>query len=226
MACRLLKRIEKTTTVGNHGKSFLLVERAVCGYTSQRTDRGGKIFFPCNMLTTRLFSTVTFRLAPMLLVVACVQPLILHSLDGERLDGRWRQGREGSRVVQVSGADGEVLIGRLKPVPRKVFFENYQKTFGGGTIAADGPDFSMLGNAFVGFFGNSRSLTDAAYGENYNRASGKTVNVVKGPLFFWVGSLEGDRRTIMQCFLIGSSTTSHGLGRCKGRTGKEFTVEF
>jgi hypothetical protein len=172
------------------------------------------------------FSETILRLAPALFFAACVQPLTLHSLDGEKLSGRWRLAREGSRLIQVFGADGEVLVGALKPVPRKTFFEDYQKAFGGGTIDADGPDWFEAGDVFVGFLGNSRSLADVAYGENYNQACGKPIHVVKGPLFFWTGSLEGDRRTIMQCFLIGSSTSSHGLGRCKGRTGKEFTVEF
>lgn len=169
---------------------------------------------------------IAFQTAVALFLTACVQPLTLHSLDGERLDGRWRFAREGRGLIQVSGGDGEVLVGALHPVSRKTFFDRYQKTFGGGTIDADGPDLSQVGDAFVGFLGNSRALVDVAYGENYNQASGKTLNVVKGPLFFWTGTLEGDRRTTMQCFLIGSSTTGHGLGRCKGRTGKEFTVEF
>jgi len=169
---------------------------------------------------------IAFQTAVALFLTACVQPLTLHSLDGERLDGRWRFAREGRGLIQVSGGDGEVLVGALHPVSRKTFFDRYQKTFGGGTIDADGPALSQVGDAFVGFLGNSRALVDVAYGENYNQASGKTLNVVKGPLFFWTGTLEGDRRTTMQCFLIGSSTTGHGLGRCKGRTGKEFTVEF
>lgn len=179
-----------------------------------------------DLRTVDFLSRTALRLLPVLLLVACVQPLTMHSLDGERLDGQWRFAREGSTLLQVAGADGEVLVGALKPVPRKIFFDNYQKTFGGGTIDADGPDLSELGNAFVGLLGNFRSLADVAYGENYNQASGKTIHVVKGPLFFWTGSLEGDKRTTMQCFLIGSSTTGHGLGRCKGRKGKEFTVEF
>jgi hypothetical protein len=164
--------------------------------------------------------------APAILLAACAQPLTLHSLDGERLAGRWRFAREGSGLIQVFGADGEVLVGAFKAVPRRLFFEGYQKTFGGGSIDADTADLTEIGDAFIGFLGNSRSLVDVAYGENYNQQSGRTFSVVKGPLFFWTGSLEGDRRTTMQCFLIGSSTTGHGLGRCKGRRGKEFTVEF
>ena len=150
----------------------------------------------------------------------------MHSLDGERLDGRWRFAREGTGLIQVMGSEGEVLVGAFKPVPRRMFFESYQKTFGGGSIDADGPDLSEFGNVFGGLLGNSSSLADVAYGENYNQGSGKPLHVVKGPLFFWTASLQGDRRTTMQCFLIGSSSTGHGLGRCKDRTGKEFTVEF
>lgn len=164
--------------------------------------------------------------APMFLLAACVQPLTMHSLDGERLDGRWRFAREGTGIIQVDGTDGELLVGTFMPVPRRAFFENYQKTFGGGSIDADGADVSEFGNVFGGFLGNPNSLSDVAYGENYNQASGKPLHIVKGPLFYWTANLQGDRRTTMQCFLIGSSSTGHGLGRCKGRTGKEFTVEF
>jgi hypothetical protein len=171
-----------------------------------------------------LFKIVS-RFAPAIFLAACVQPLTMYARDGERLDGRWRLAREGTGLVQVFGADGEVLVGAFKPVPRRLFFAGYQKTFGGGTIDADGPDLSEFGNVFVGFLGNSSSLADVAYGENYNQASGAALHV-KGPLFYWMANLEGDRRTIMQCFLIGSSATGHGLGRCKGRMGKEFTVEF
>jgi hypothetical protein len=165
-------------------------------------------------------------ITPAILLTACVQPLTMHSLDGEKLDGRWRFAREGAGLIQVMGSDGEVLVGAFKPVPRRMFFEGYQKTFGGGSIDADGPDLSEFGNVFGGLLGNSSSLADVAYGENYNQDSGKPLHVVKGPLFYWTASLQGDRRTTMQCFLIGSSSTGHGLGRCKGRTGKEFTVEF
>jgi hypothetical protein len=49
---------------------------------------------------------------------------------------------------------------------------------------------------------------------------------VRGPLLYWTANLQGDKRTMMRCFLIGSSSTGRGLGRCKGRTGKEYTVEF
>ncbi len=157
---------------------------------------------------------------------SCVNRLSMHSLDGERLDGKWRQAREGSGLIQVAGSAGEMLVGSFKPVPREFFFESYQKTFGGGTIDADGPDVSEFGNAFAGMLGTSSTLADVAYGENYNIASGKTTHVVMGPLFYWMASLRGDKRTTMQCFLIGSSYTGHGLGRCKGDAGKEYTLEF
>jgi hypothetical protein len=150
----------------------------------------------------------------------------MHALDGERLDGRWRHAREGKGVVQVHATGGEVLVGTLQPVPRRAFFEDYQKIFGGGTINADIPDLSEFGNPFAGMFGNSTVLVDTAYGENFNAALGKNVHVVKGPLFYWTAYLQGDKRTTMQCFLIGSSYTGHGLGRCKGAEGKEYTVEF
>ena len=160
-------------------------------------------------------------------VTACTHPVTMHSRDGERLDGRWRFAREGSGLIQVIAGDGEVLVGAFKPVPRNIFFENYQNTFGNGSIDADVPDLFAYGNVFGGFmFGGSSTLVDVAYGENYNSSAGESFQSVRGPLFYWTASLQGDRRTIMQCFLIGSSVTAHGLGRCKGRTGKEYTVEF
>lgn len=162
----------------------------------------------------------------LMILSSCVNHLTMHSLDGERLDGRWRLAREGNGLIQVAGSAGEVLIGTFKPVPRGIFFEDYQKIFGDGTIDADGPDLSEFGNAFAGMFGNSSTLADVAYGENYDTASGKPAHVVTGPLFYWMASLRGDKRTTMQCFLIGSSYTGHGLGRCKGDAGKEYTLEF
>jgi hypothetical protein len=171
---------------------------------------------------------IRFAVVTMVLVClnACTHSLTMHSHDGERLDGRWRFAREGTGLIQVMATDGEVLVGAFKPVPRRTFFQNYQDTFGGGSIDADGPDLFAYGNVFSGLLNSSSTLVDVAYGENYNKSSGESIQVVKGPLLYWTASLLGDRRTIMQCFLIGSSSTGHGLGRCKGRTGKEYTVEF
>ena len=150
----------------------------------------------------------------------------MHSKSGERLDGRWRFAREGSGLMQVLGLDGEVLVGTFKPVSRGDFFANYQKVFGAGSIDADGPDLSTYGSGFWALVGSSNALADAAYGENYNRAAGKSPQVISGPLFYWTAKLQGDKRTVMQCFLIGSSYTGHGLGRCKGAESQEYTVEF
>jgi hypothetical protein len=161
-----------------------------------------------------------------LLLTSCAYPVTMHSLDGERLDGRWRHAREGTGLVQISGRAGERLAGTFQPVPRRVFFEDYQKTFGGDTIDADGPDLSAFGNPFGGLLGNSTTLADIARGENYDAASGKSPFVAMGPLLFWTAHLQGDKQTTMQCFLIGSSYTGHGFGRCKAATGKEYTVEF
>lgn len=160
-------------------------------------------------------------------LTACTQSLTMHSRDGEKLDGRWRFAREGTGLIQVVAADGEVLVGAFQPVPRRTFFENYQSTFGGGSIDSDVPDLFAHGNVFGGLLlGGSSTLVDVAYGENFNRSAGESFQAVRGPLLYWTASLQGDRRTIMRCFLIGSSSTGHGLGRCKGRTGKEYTVEF
>ena len=157
--------------------------------------------------------SVMFFIGALIILNSCVNQLTMHARDGERLDGKWRFAREGSGLIEVEGSAGELLVGTFSPVPRHIFFADYQKTFGGGTIDADGPDVSAFGNAF------------AAYGEDYNSAAGKSV-MVTGPLFFWTANLQGDKRTTMHCFLIGSSYTGRGLGRCKGASGKEYTVQF
>lgn len=169
-----------------------------------------------------------FRALPLtsaLLLSACTNHLTMYARDGEKLDGKWRFGREGGGLIQVAGTAGEVLVGTFNAVPRKTFLEDYQKTFGGGTIDTDGPDVSAFGNPFAGMLGSSNVLLDAAHGESYNSAAGKSMQTVTGPLFYWTANLRGDKRTTMQCFLIGSSYTGRGLGRCKGGD-KEYTVEF
>lgn len=128
--------------------------------------------------------------------------------------------------MQVFGTDGEILIGTFRPVARREFLSNYQKTFGTGSIDAEGPELSTYGNGFWASLGSANALTDVAHGENYNGTSGTSRQIVSGPLFYWTASLQGDKRTVMQCFLIGSSYTGHGLGRCKGAESKEYTVEF
>ena len=161
-----------------------------------------------------------------LLLCSCVHRLTLHSRDGEKLNGRWRFGREGSGLIQVFAGDGEVLIGALDAVARRSFFERYQETFGRGSIAADGPDLSAYGNGLWSPLGSSNALLDMVYGESFNPAAEQSRSVVSGPLFYWTANLQGDKRTHMQCFLIGSSHSARGLGRCKSVAGKEYTVEF
>jgi hypothetical protein len=163
---------------------------------------------------------------PLLMLASCVYPLTMHSKSGERLDGRWRFARGDSGLMQVFGTGGETLIGTFRPISRGDFFTNYQKTFGAGSIDADEPELSAYGNGFWVSLGSANALGDVAYGENYNGATGTSQQVVRGPLFYWTANLQGDKRTVMQCFLIGSSYTGHGLGRCKGAESKEYTVEF
>lgn len=157
---------------------------------------------------------------------ACVHTLGLHSRDGEKLSGSYRFAREDTGLVRVLGAEGEVLNGKFVRVERRTFIESYEKIFGRGSVAIDGPDISAHGNAFGGVFGSSYLPTDTAYGETFNSASDNSETVVKGPLFYWTASLLGDRGTTMGCYFIGSSHTGHGFGRCKSQTGKEYSVEF
>jgi hypothetical protein len=161
-----------------------------------------------------------------LLLSSCVHRLTMHARDGERLDGRWRFAREGTALIQVFGSDGEVLVGMLTPVARGVFLKNYQQTFGAGSIDTAGPELSSYGNAFWSSPGTSNTLADVVYGEAFDSAAPDSARVVTGPLFYWTANLQGDKRTVMQCFLIGSSHSTRGLGRCKGSAGKEYTVRF
>lgn len=128
--------------------------------------------------------------------------------------------------MQVFASDGEVLIGTLEPVARRAFFDSYEKIFGPGSIDADGPDVSAYGNGLWGPPGSSNALLDTVYGESFDPTVGQSQRTVSGPLFYWIASLQSDQQTLMQCFLIGSSHSAHGLGRCKSVGGKEYTVEF
>jgi hypothetical protein len=160
----------------------------------------------------------------LMILAACAHPVSVVSGDGEKWLGRWRYGRGDAGLMQLIGADGELLMGTFSPVPRQVFVESYERVFGKDTIALDGPDLSQYGNAFAGFLGSSSPFTETAFAEPL--APGKTGSAVSGPLVFWTANLQGDRRTTMQCFLIGSSYTGKGIGRCRGPTGKDYLVEF
>jgi len=170
-----------------------------------------------------IFIALTLSL---LVVSACAHSLSLRSPDGETLSGKYRFARENSGLIQVIGADGEILAGKFVTVGRATFVESYTNTFGSGSIMVDGPDVSGYGNPFGGMFGGSHALADSAYGEALDSASGNSETGVRGPLFYWTASLQGDRGATMACYFIGSSYTGHGFGRCKNHTGKEYTVEF
>jgi hypothetical protein len=156
----------------------------------------------------------------------CAHGLSLHSKDGESLSGRYRFAREDTGLIQVAGSNGETLNGKFVRVPRTVFAKSYEQTFGAGSIAVDGPDPSRYGNGFGALLAGSSTLTDSAHGESYQSATSNSGTVVHGPLFYWTASLLGDRGTTLACYLIGSSYTGHGLGRCKSDIGKEYSVEF
>ena len=177
-------------------------------------------------MTSRWIRYLTALIFPVVLLSSCVHRLTMHSRDGERLDGRWRFAREGNALIQVLSSDGEMLVGMLTPVPRRNFFASYQQAFGQGSIDAEGPDLSSYGNALFATPGTFNALADVVYSENFDKTSGEAGRSVTGPLFYWTAHLQGDRRTFMQCFLIGSSHSASGVGRCKGATGKEYTVSF
>jgi hypothetical protein len=161
-----------------------------------------------------------------LVLPSCVHQLTMHARDGERLNGRWRLAREGTALIQVIDSNGEVLAGTLTRVARRNFFESYQQTFGPGSIDAEGPELSSYGNALLAAPGTRNALTDVVYGESFDKTSGAGGHSVTGPLVYWTAHLHGDSRAVMQCFLIASSHSTRGLGRCKGASGKEYTVSF
>jgi hypothetical protein len=150
----------------------------------------------------------------------------MRSSDGETWSGEYRFAHENTGLIRVITKDGEILLGKFITVGRANFVERYTDIFGSGSIATDGPDASGYGNAFAGAFGGSATLTDFAYAETSGNASGRAGTVIKGPLFYWTASLQGDRGTTMACCYVGSSQTGHGFGRCKSHTGEEYTVQF
>jgi len=158
-----------------------------------------------------------------LMCCACSHPMSMVSLDGELFSGRYRFGREGTGLMQIHGPENEVLIGRFMRVDRTVFVQDYEKAFGRRTIEADGPDLSRHVNGVGGLLGNASTFHETAYAEPIQGIPSQSVS---GPLFYWTASLQGDRRMVLGCFLIGSAYTGHGFGRCKSQTGKEFHVDF
>ena len=169
------------------------------------------------------FAPLLFSL---LTLSACVHSLSMHSTDGEKWSGRYRFARQDTGLIQVMGSDGEVLNGTFERVARTTFVKSYEQTFGRRSIAIEAPGSSAYGNAFDGFFGSSRARADAAYGETFNRAYSNSEVTVRGPLFYWTASLQGDRGTTMACYFIGSSYTGSGFGRCRNHTGNDYSVEF
>jgi hypothetical protein len=157
-----------------------------------------------------------------LVLSGCIYRLTVTAADGERLIGRYRFGRD-TGLIQLVGPGGEVLMGKLFRVERATFIEGYQKAFGKGAIAVDGPEISFSGNSFGGIFGNSSALKTAAYGQTSSGAAGRLVS---GTLDYWTASLEDNSGMAIACYFIRSTYTAHGLGRCKNHTGKEYEAEL
>jgi hypothetical protein len=161
-----------------------------------------------------------------ILFSACAHPMIMISPEGEKFTGRYRFGREGTGLMQINGPDNEVLIGRFIRVDRTIFIQAYEEAFGRGTIEADGPDLSRHGSSLGGLLGSASVFHEMAYAEPTKGVTTQPSQSVSGPLFYWTASLQGDRRLVLGCFLIGSAYTGHGFGRCKSQTGKEYRVDF
>lgn len=168
---------------------------------------------------------IGFLLITFLFLSACVHKLSMHSKDGQILTGRYRFGAGDSGLIQVTGPGGELLNGRFTRVSRAAFVDSYHAAFGLGSIAVYGPEMSDK-SPFAGVFGSSSALPDSAHGERFNKSGGQSEISVHGPLFYWNASLIGERGSKMVCYLIGSSYTGHGFGKCKSDPGQEYTVEF
>lgn len=170
--------------------------------------------------------SVLILLSFSLLFSGCIYRLTLKSDDGEKFTGRYRFSRGDGGLMQVTGPGGELLEGGFARVARAAFIAGYEKTFGSGTVAVDGPEVSFPGNTLGSLFGNPTALRDAAYGKALQDGAEGSGKLVGGPLIYWMGSLAGNRGTSMACYIIGSSRSGHGLGRCKSHTGKEYGLEF
>ena len=173
------------------------------------------------MYWLRVISGLVFALG----LSACSYPVTMSSVQGDRFVGLYRFGREDSGVMQIRGPGNEVLVGRFIRVDRTLFAEGYEKTFGRGTIEMDGPDLSRHANSFGGLLAASTAFHETAYTDASAGFAGPT-RTVSGPLFYWTASLQGDRRSVLGCYLIGSSYTGNGFGRCKSQSGTEYRVDF
>lgn len=172
-------------------------------------------------------SSLYFGLALALLMISgCAHQMTMKSPEGLTYDGRYRFGREDGGLMQIYGPENEVLIGRFSRVSRTGFVESYQKTFGPGTIELDGPDLSRHAGSLSGVIGPTSGFHETAYADPMAAAQGRPTKTISGPLFYWVASLQGDRRTVLGCFFIGSAYTGSGFGRCKSQSGQEYNIDF
>ena len=162
----------------------------------------------------------------LLMLAGCSYPMTMKSSEGVTYGGHYRFGREDSGLMQIHGPENEVLLGRFDRVGRTAFVENYEKVFGRGTIELDGPDLSRHAGTIGGILGPTSGFHETAYADPVAAAQGRPSKSISGPLFYWVASLQGDRRIALGCFFIGSSHTGSGFGRCKSQNGQEYDIDF
>lgn len=161
-----------------------------------------------------------------LVLGACSYPITMKSPDGVTYDGLYRFSRDDNGLMKIYGPNYEILVGSFSRVGRTAFVESYEKHFGRGSIELDGPDLSRHAGSLGGVLGPTSAFYETAYADPAAAAAGRPTKSITGPLFYWVASLQGDRRTVLGCFLIGSSYTGSGFGRCKSQTGKEYNIDF
>ncbi len=157
---------------------------------------------------------------------ACSHPMSMKSPEGVTYGGQYRFGRDDNGLMRIHGPENEILIGSFSRVGRTAFVENYEKAFGRGTIELDGPDLSRHAGSLGGVLGPTSGFHETAYADPVAAAEGRPTKSITGPLFYWVASLQGDRRTVLGCFLIGSNYTGGGFGRCKSQSGREYNIDF
>jgi len=175
-------------------------------------------------LTTSL--VLAALLISLLILPGCTYSMRLRSPNGETLHGRYRFARENTGLMEVTRSNGEILSGKFAQVGRTTFVETYEKTFGSGSISVAGLDASPYGYLSGGPFASSYGLTGSAYRDRSLDKPTNSGNVLKGPLFYWTASLQGDRGTTMTCHFVGSSYTNHGFGSCKGHAGETYSADF
>lgn len=88
----------------------------------------------------------------------CVYRLTVSAADGERLNGRYRFGRDDTGLIQLIGPGGEVLMGRLSRVARATFIEGVPEDFWQGLDSSGRSGGIYFRQRLRRYFRRSRTL--------------------------------------------------------------------